>query len=68
MGDKNRTGISESANAAQARPPTVRRLIVPAIDVVREGRPEPFLNSRPTGSSAPAQWGVDRFGFIGVSP
>ena len=57
MGHKNRTGISESANAAQARPPTVSPRIVPAIDVVREGRPEPFLDSRPTRSSAPAQWG-----------
>jgi len=57
MGDQNDTGVSQSANAAQARPPTVSHRIVPAIDVVREGRPEPFLDSRPTGSSAPAQWG-----------
>ena len=51
MGDRNRNGISKSANAAQARPPTVSRLIVPAIDVVREGRPEPFLDSHPTRSN-----------------
>ena len=57
MGDRNHIGVSQSANAAQARPPTVNPLIVPAIGVVREGRPEPFLDSRPTRSSAPAQWG-----------
>ena len=57
MDYKNRNGVSESENAAQARPPTVNHLIVPAIDVVREGRPEPFLDSRPTRSSAFSQWG-----------
>ena len=57
MGEQNHIGVSQSANAAQARPPTVSPLIVPAIDVVREGRPEPFLDSRPTRSSAPSQWG-----------
>jgi AraC family transcriptional regulator len=56
MGDKNCTGVSKSTNAAQARRPAVSRLIVPAIDVVREGRPEPFLDSHPTRSSTPAQW------------
>ena len=39
MGDKNRIAVSKSANATQARTPTVRGLVVPAIDVVREGRP-----------------------------
>ena len=57
MGDQNHIGVSQSTNAAQARPPTVSPLMVPAIGVVREGRPEPFLDSRPTRSSAPAQWG-----------
>jgi AraC family transcriptional regulator len=57
MGDQNRIGTLESANAAQARRPTVSRLTVPATDVVREGRPEPFLDSRPTRSSTLAQWG-----------
>lgn len=27
------------------------------LDVVREGRPQPFPDSRPTRPSAPAQWG-----------
>jgi AraC family transcriptional regulator len=37
-------------------PSTASRIIVPGIDVVREGRTEPFLDSRPTRSSAPVQW------------
>ncbi len=46
MGDKNRTGISESADAGRARFPEPGRF--PAMDVVREGRVEPFLHSHPT--------------------
>jgi AraC family transcriptional regulator len=56
MTDKHRPGVSQSANAARAHRSTVSPLIVPAIDVVREGRSEPFLDSRATRSSAPAQW------------
>ena len=55
MGDRNRNRIPKSVIAAQAPPPTVSGLIVPAIDVVREGRPEPFLDSHPTRSTG--QWG-----------
>ena len=55
MGAKNRTGTSESADAGRARFPEPGRFI-PTIDVVREGRVEPFLNSDPTKSIAPAQW------------
>jgi AraC family transcriptional regulator len=47
MGDKNRTGISESADAGRARFPEPGRFI-PTMDVVREGRVEPFLESHPT--------------------
>jgi AraC family transcriptional regulator len=47
MGDKNRRGISESADAGRARFPEPGRFI-PTIDVVREGRVEPFLESHPT--------------------
>ena len=31
-------------------------LIVPGVDVVRDGREEPFLGTRPTLSSVPAKW------------
>jgi AraC family transcriptional regulator len=33
------------------------RFIIPGIDVLREGRGEPFLDTRPTLSSSPVQWG-----------
>ena len=56
MGDKHRIGVLQSAEGAPARPPTFGRHIVPVVDVVREGRVEPFLDSRPTRSSAPVQW------------
>ena len=56
MGDKHRIGVLQSADGAPARPPTFGRHIVPVVDVVREGRVEPFLDSRPTRSSAPVQW------------
>src|SRR6266481_1198756 len=57
MGATTRADVSQSAKGTRARSPTASRLIVPGIDVVREGRAEPFLNTRPTQSSAPVQWG-----------
>ena len=44
------------ADNSRERPSTFARLVVPAVIVVREGRIEPFLDSRPTKSSAPAHW------------
>src|SRR5215831_19029469 len=49
---------------AVARPPlnvardfsTARRLILPGVEVVRDGRIEPFLHAHPTLSSAAADW------------
>jgi AraC family transcriptional regulator len=55
-GSKHRDDVSQSPESAQAMPSTASRIIVPGIDVVREGRTEPFLDSRPTRSSAPVQW------------
>ena len=43
-------------DSSRERPSTFVRLVVPAVIVVREGRIEPFLDSRPTKSSAPAHW------------
>ncbi len=57
MGATTRADVSQSAKGTRARSPTASRLIVPGIGVVREGRAEPFLNTRPTQSSAPVQWG-----------
>ncbi len=56
MASKHRANVSQSSASAQARPSTTIRIILPGVDVVREGRAEPFLDSRPIRSSAPAQW------------
>jgi AraC family transcriptional regulator len=55
MGQKNRTGISESADPGRARFPELGHFI-PTIDVVRDGRVEPSLHSHPTKSSALVKW------------
>jgi len=57
MASKHRANVSQSSESAQARPSTASRVILPGVDVVREGRAEPFLRTRPTLSSVPAQWG-----------
>lgn len=56
MSDTNRFGVT-LADGSHGRPSTFGPLVVPAVIVVREGRVEPFLDSRPTKSSAPAHWG-----------
>jgi AraC family transcriptional regulator len=33
------------------------RIVLSGVDVVRDGRAEPFLDFRPSRSSTPAQWG-----------
>jgi len=55
MGGTTRFGVT-LADGSRGRPCTFGRLVVPAVNVIREGRVEPFLNSRPTKSSAPAHW------------
>jgi AraC family transcriptional regulator len=55
MGTKHRADVSEAAEDARGRSPTVSRIIVPGVDVVREGRAEPFLGPTPSGSSV--HWG-----------
>ena len=52
-----RVDIPHPAEDSRAPSPAVNRIIVPGIEVVREGRAEPFLDRRPTLSSSPAQWG-----------
>ena len=50
--------IPKSAEGSCLGPSTLHRLTVPVVvDVVREGRVEPFLDTPPTKSSAPVQWG-----------
>jgi len=45
------------ADGSRIGPSTFARLVVPAVNVVREGRIEPFLDSQPVKSSVPAHWG-----------
>ena len=56
MAPKDRARVSQSAESGQARPSPASRIIVPGIDVVREGRAQPFLDTRPTLSSVPLHW------------
>jgi AraC family transcriptional regulator len=57
MASKRRSNVSQSSESTQARPSTTGRIILPGVDVVREGRAEPFLEISPTLSSATVQWG-----------
>jgi len=45
------------SDGAGAGYPTISRIIVPGVDVVRDGREEPFLATIPTLSSIPVGWG-----------
>ena len=56
MNDTNRNGAS-LADRSRERSPSFGHLVVPAVNVVREGRIEPFLDCCPTESSAPGRWG-----------
>jgi len=56
MSNASRFSVSPT-DGLYGRPSTVGGLVVPAVIVVREGRIEPFLDRRPTNSSARAHWG-----------
>lgn len=49
--------VPELSGNVRARYPVSSRAIIPGLDVVRGGREEPFLASRPILSSVPAAWG-----------
>src|SRR5215472_8357734 len=53
----HRTIAPRPSDGARARYPTISRIIVPGVDVVRDGREEPSLATRPTLSSVPVEWG-----------
>jgi AraC family transcriptional regulator len=57
MGAATRVNLSHLPNAGRERPPSSNRFTVPGIDVLREGRAEPFLDTKPALSSSPVQWG-----------
>jgi len=60
MGGTSRFGVT-LADGSRERPSTLGRPVVHAVNVVREGRVEPFLDSRPTESSALTHWGGIEF-------
>ena len=45
------------AKGPRGKPSTPGQHVIHAVNVVRKGQVEPFLDSRPAGSSAPAHWG-----------
>ena len=57
MASKYQADVSQSCESARTACSTTNRIILSGVDVVRDGRAEPFLDSRPIRSSAPAQWG-----------
>jgi AraC family transcriptional regulator len=58
MSDRSRVVATKSAEGSCVGLSGHGRFTVPTVvDVVREGRVEPFLDTSPTKSSAPAQWG-----------
>jgi AraC family transcriptional regulator len=57
MASQHRANVLESVESTQARPSTTSRIFLPGVDVIREGRAEPFLDTAPTLSSATAKWG-----------
>src|SRR5260221_14401445 len=57
MAAEHLANVSQSLESFRARPSTTGRIVLPGVNVVREGRAEPFLDFPPTLSSATVQWG-----------
>src|SRR6266403_3010141 len=57
MAAEHLANASQSLESFRARPSTTGRIVLPGVNVVREGRAEPFLDFPPTLSSATVQWG-----------
>jgi AraC family transcriptional regulator len=56
MSDTRRFGVT-LADGSRGNPSTFGPLAIPAVNVVRQGRIQPFLDCCPTKSSAPVHWG-----------
>lgn len=57
MGAATRVNSFHPVDDSRAQSAPVNRFSVPGIDVVREGRSEPFISTEPTLSSSSARWG-----------
>lgn len=56
MGATSHVDVTRLVEAPQARSLAISQPVVPRVGVVREGRPERFLEARPVLSSSPVQW------------
>lgn len=68
MSDTRRFGLT-LADGSRGNPSTFVPLTIPAVNVVRQGRIQPFLDCCPTKSSAPVYWGgiaLEKYAVPGV--
>jgi AraC family transcriptional regulator len=56
MGATSQGNVPRGVAGMKAQSPVVNQLILPGVDVVREGREERFLEASPTLSSSPVHW------------
>jgi AraC family transcriptional regulator len=56
MGATSQDNVPAGVRGMKAQSPAISQLILPGVDVVREGRQERFLEAPPTLSSSPVHW------------
>jgi AraC family transcriptional regulator len=56
MGATNQDNVPHGVARIKAQSPAINQLILPGVDVVREGRQERFLEAPSTLSSSPVRW------------
>lgn len=57
MGPTGKADFLPSVSGTRAQSPVANQVFLPGVRVIREGRRERFLETRPTLSSSPVQWG-----------
>jgi AraC family transcriptional regulator len=56
MGATSKADTVHGVSGTKAQSPAIDQVFLPGVDVVREGRKERFLETRPTLSSSPLHW------------
>jgi len=56
MGATSQDNVPRGLAGIKAQSPAINQIILPGVDVVREGRQERFLEAPPTLSSSPVHW------------
>jgi AraC family transcriptional regulator len=56
MGATSKADALPGVSGTKAQSPAINQIFLPCVDVVREGRKEPFIETRPTLSSSPVHW------------